>query len=327
MHREHETVTVTWQRPGVPEPNRLTVSRRAILALGGLLLFSAASAVVLGAVAGQLHGRYAAADRQNRALLAERKELQDRLAIAEEENASARERLATVREEERKIRSWLGLDAEAAAGERAEAAREGGKGSLGDVDLETVAPADRAAEADPEPAPEPAGLGELARTLADDLTDLAARIHERKRYWDSLPAIAPVDGEHWISSGFGWRRSPFSGKREFHSGIDLAGQRGTPVVAPADGRVVRVVRDRALGRSITVDHGNGIETVYGHLDKTLVKRGQQVTRGQEIGLLGSTGKRSTGPHLHYAVKVDGKFVNPKNYLLDLDRLPYATAKK
>lgn len=327
MNREFGTFTVTWQQPGLREPNRLSVSRRVVLFLGGLVFFSVVSALVLGATALHLQRLYASANRDTRALTQERDALRARLAAAEGEIAEARDALTSVQAEEAKIRTWLGLDGDAAEPGAALAGREGGKGSLGDVDLSTVAPADRGVEADPPAKDDADGFGATARAVADDLADLARRVRERKKYWDALPAISPVDGEHWVSSGFGWRRSPFTGRREFHSGIDLAGQRGTPVVSPAAGTVLRVVQDRALGRSVTIDHGNGIETIYGHLQKALVKRGQKVTRGQKIGLLGSSGKRSTGPHLHYAVKVDGKFVNPKAYLLDLSHLPYPVAAR
>jgi len=90
--------------------------------------------------------------------------------------------------------------------------------------------------------------------------------------------------------------------------------------------VVRVVKDTALGRAITLDHGNGLETIYGHLDRVLVREGQRVARGQQMGLMGSTGRRSTGPHLHYAVRKDGKYVNPKNYMLD-EAAPYPVARR
>jgi murein DD-endopeptidase MepM/ murein hydrolase activator NlpD len=107
----------------------------------------------------------------------------------------------------------------------------------------------------------------------------------------------------------------------------MAGRRGTPIVAAADGVVASVLKDAALGRAVTVDHGNGIQTVYGHLDKGLVKKRQKVKRGEPIGKMGSTGKRTTGPHVHYAVRVDDKYVNPWSYMLDRSKLAYPVAKK
>lgn len=275
-------------------------------------------AAILGGVALGLH-------RENAALVARLLEGEARLAAMEADVAEAREGLAQVRAEEAKIRGWLALDP---AGPSAATSpeRPGGQGSLGDVDLASVAPEELAVAAAEESSSE-AGLGVVARSLAADLAELADRIEERKRYWDAIPTSSPVDGEHWVSSGFGWRKSPFSGDREFHSGVDLAGARGTSVVAAADGMVVRVVKDPALGRAVTLDHGNGLETIYGHLDRVLVRAGQRVARGQGVGLMGSTGKRSTGPHLHYAVRKDGKYVNPRNYLLDREAAPYPVARQ
>lgn len=327
MVTDEGTVTLTWRPKGAKECNRLTVSRWALAFWGGLCLAATASAIVLGAVVVEQHRESEALRREVALRKGREASLAERLAEASAEIARARDGLARVRAEEAKIRSWLGLERDEEEASPGAAPREpGGRGSLGEVALEAVAPADRSAESgDGEPAPE--GIGTAAGTLADDLADLARRVQEQKRHWDAIPAISPVADDHWISSAFGWRRSPFTGKREFHSGIDMAGRRGTPIVAAADGSVVRVVRDRNLGRAVTLDHGNGIQTIYGHLDRVLVKKGQRVRRGEEIGEMGSTGRRSTGPHLHYAVKVDGKYVNPRNYMLDRGALPYAGARR
>jgi murein DD-endopeptidase MepM/ murein hydrolase activator NlpD len=241
----------------------------------------------------------------------------------------ARESLAQVRTEEAKIRSWLGLEgtADDPAPPVELAAGEGGKGSLGEEGLETVAPEARSVEAEPFGRPGGQGLAEESLSLAEDLADLAVYVEKQKEGWDAIPAISPVDGEHWISSAFGWRASPFTGAREFHSGLDMAGRKGTPVVATANGRVDQVFNDSALGRGLSIDHGNGIRTIYGHMEEVVVGKGERVTRGQRVGLMGSTGKRSTGPHLHYALKVDGHYVNPRNYLLDRTRPGTAVARK
>lgn len=319
-----ENVTILWRSRTTGARSRLSLSRRAVLFLGGLCLGGAVCTAVLAAAAVRLH-------RDNGVLharLADGREIARRLAAAEAEMAAARQALAQVRVEEARIRQWLGLEDEETAAREAEAPEraEGGQGSLGDVDLEAVSPEDLAGAGATDD-PLEGGLGLAARSLALDLADLSTRLHERKRHWDAIPARAPVDGEHWVSSAFGWRKSPFTGTREFHSGVDLAGARGLPVVAAADGLVRRAVSDPALGKAVTLDHGNGIETVYGHLDRLSVAAGERVVRGQEIGKLGSTGKRSTGPHLHYAVRVDGKYVNPKNFLSERGAFPYPMAKR
>ncbi len=127
------------------------------------------------------------------------------------------------------------------------------------------------------------------------------------------PSIRPTAG--YISSGFGWRVSPFTGMREFHKGIDVVARPGTPVVATADGVVIFAGRFGGYGNTVIISHRNGFRTLYAHLRKIVVKRGQRVRRGQVIGTVGSTGL-STGPHLHYEVRYRGKALNPRNYILD-----------
>jgi len=127
------------------------------------------------------------------------------------------------------------------------------------------------------------------------------------------PSIIPAEG--WISSGFGYRRDPFTGRKRFHPGIDISNRIGTPVVAPADGIVIFTGRKGGYGKCIIISHGYGITTRYGHLHKIFVKVGQKVQRGDIIGEIGSTG-RSTGPHLHYEVRLYNKPVNPLNYILN-----------
>ena len=136
---------------------------------------------------------------------------------------------------------------------------------------------------------------------------------------DSLVRVAPVMAS--ISSGgppssvFGTRISPFTGKRQFHSGVDIAGARGTDVIATAAGKVVYAGSKGPMGKSVIIDHGYGVRTQYGHNKEITVKRGEVVERGQQIAALGSSG-RSTGPHLHYVVEVNGKTRNPLDYIFD-----------
>lgn len=128
----------------------------------------------------------------------------------------------------------------------------------------------------------------------------------------NTPNIWPVTGP--LSSGYGTRHNPFGGRSfEFHKGQDIVVPTGTPVMATADGVVVSAGWHRGYGNGIYIDHGNGIMTRYGHLSRIDVTEGQQVRRGDLIGLSGSTG-RSTGPHLHYEVRIDGEATNPLQYL-------------
>ncbi len=121
----------------------------------------------------------------------------------------------------------------------------------------------------------------------------------------------PVDGR--VSSPYGWRRHPISGRRTFHTGLDIAAPTGTPVRVPAGGRVAFAGWNGGYGNYVVVDHGNGLRTAYAHLSRIHVRVGQTVDAGTSIGAVGSTG-RSTGPHLHFEVKRNGSFVDPRAYL-------------
>ena len=130
----------------------------------------------------------------------------------------------------------------------------------------------------------------------------------------STPLVSPVE-KYYIASGFGRRRDPINKRWASHKGLDLAGPPGQKVRSPAKGRVVYAGNYGHFGRFIEIDHGAGVRTRYGHLRRVLVKRGQRVDFRQDIGILGSSG-RSTGPHLHYAVEVNGKARNPLDYILE-----------
>ena len=146
-----------------------------------------------------------------------------------------------------------------------------------------------------------------------ELKHLNAHLKEQQTLLNFTPSIWPVRG--WISSRFGYRVSPFTGRRELHKGIDIVNRRGTPVVVTADGRIVFAGHKRGYGKMVIVDHGLDRVTKYAHLSEISVQSGDSVTRGEELGKLGSTG-RSTGPHLHYEIVDNGKLVDPVGYLLD-----------
>lgn len=145
------------------------------------------------------------------------------------------------------------------------------------------------------------------------LSELSQVAEQRSSRWAATPSIWPVKG--WVTSGFGPRISPFTEKPAWHDGLDIGAAQNAPVQAPAQGRVTSVGFDPKLGNLIRLDHGYGIETVYGHLAKSLVKEGQRVKRGDVVGLVGSTGL-ATGPHLHYMVKVNGQALDPNRYILE-----------
>ncbi len=134
---------------------------------------------------------------------------------------------------------------------------------------------------------------------------------DKRSLYASTPSIWPVRG--WVTSPFGPRTSPFTGIPTFHEGIDIAAQTGTPIIAPADGVVVKAEFSTGYGNMVEISHGYGIKTVFGHNSRLNVKAGQQVRRGDVISYVGDTGS-STGPHLHYEVRLNGLPVNPVKYL-------------
>ncbi|MBN2537729.1 M23 family metallopeptidase [candidate division WOR-3 bacterium] len=144
------------------------------------------------------------------------------------------------------------------------------------------------------------------------LDEIETALKDQQERLAHLPSIWPVRG--WVTSSFGYRSDPFTGRRNMHDGIDIVAPYGTPVVAPAAGRVVYSGWKSNWGRVVEIDHGNGIHTFFAHLRSTSVEVGATVARGQQIGRLGSSG-RSTGAHLHYGVKRKGSWVNPRSYIL------------
>ncbi|MDY6844750.1 MAG: M23 family metallopeptidase, partial [Thermodesulfobacteriota bacterium] len=164
-------------------------------------------------------------------------------------------------------------------------------------------------------------------SLEDDLQELLDVLDEQKEKWNTLPSVLPVKTDnYWFSSGFGWRKSPFTGLRHFHSGLDISAKRGTPIIATADGIVSSVKHEGPLGKTVRIRHNAQYSTVYGHMLKYAVKRGKSVKRGQIIGYVGNTG-RSTGYHVHYEVKKNRKSINPFNYILNTKKSGTLIASK
>jgi murein DD-endopeptidase MepM/ murein hydrolase activator NlpD len=160
------------------------------------------------------------------------------------------------------------------------------------------------------------GLKRRSTHLDRDLSQVDAKLTEQLRLIASTPAIAPVKGI--LTSAFGTRRDPITGKPAMHRAIDIATAPGTTVIASADGIVVRTGRIGGLGKAVYVSHGYGVTTRYAHLSSIDVTPGQRVERGDLLGRVGSTG-RTTGYHLHYEVRVDGRAVNPLAYIVDSTR--------
>ena len=241
------------------------------------------------------------------------------------------EHLTRLQEFERKVRIIANLPGSAAAGGAEITAVAPGDMDLhGEGGLDEPLDADVPATAGPSRVPKPAGdasvedrvsllkraaeyLGEVAVGQQTNLEQLVNALEGKHDHLASSPSIWPAKG--WLTSRYGHRISPFTGRRQFHAGIDIASARGTDVIAPARGRVVFAGPQGPLGNTVILDHGYGVRTHYGHNEELLVKRGQQVERGDRISRLGNTG-RSTGPHLHYVVEVNGKTRNPLDYIFD-----------
>ena len=178
-------------------------------------------------------------------------------------------------------------------------------------------------------------LKRMVKLQAESFEEIERKFEETNVQY--LPTILPVhQGRTWRSSSFGWRIDPFTGRRAFHSGVDFAGRKGMPIYATADGFVSYAAKDKYFGNMVIIEHRKkeldeqgqpyvrqgGYQTEYGHLEKIMVKQGQQIKRGQQIGTMGNTG-RSTGPHLHYAVRLRdhqlGKhrgYQNPEDFIFD-----------
>ncbi|MEE8605091.1 MAG: M23 family metallopeptidase [Candidatus Aminicenantaceae bacterium] len=152
-----------------------------------------------------------------------------------------------------------------------------------------------------------------ADRVARNLDTLTTFFEDQVLQLASTPTIWPTKG--YMSSSYGWRDDPFTGKRTFHHGIDIATSQGNPICATADGTVIQSRTDKIGGKTIKIKHMFGYVTIYCHLSKFLVKVGQKVKRGEIIGLVGSTGK-ARGPHVHYEVQLNGKEKNPYYYLLE-----------
>lgn len=139
-----------------------------------------------------------------------------------------------------------------------------------------------------------------------------ARMDALHRGLEGIPQVVPAAANQ-ITSGFGYRSDPFAGEAAFHAGLDFKGPMGAPIFSAASGKVAFVGRRAGYGNSIDIDHGNGLHTRYAHMSAFRARVGQKVTGGQVIGAVGSTG-RSTGPHLHFEVRLNGQPVNPRPFL-------------
>lgn len=155
-------------------------------------------------------------------------------------------------------------------------------------------------------------LRDLLKGIEGRLRLVSSDVERRNALAAATPSIWPAKG--WLTSRTGGRTDPITGEHDYHPGLDISADRGAPVYATADGVISHAASSGAYGNLVVIDHSYGLESRYGHLSAYRVQRGQQVKRGDLVGLVGATG-RATGPHLHYEIRVNGRVLNPLTFLL------------
>ncbi|HSB68959.1 MAG TPA: peptidoglycan DD-metalloendopeptidase family protein [Candidatus Methylomirabilis sp.] len=163
-------------------------------------------------------------------------------------------------------------------------------------------------------------LGQEITSRERSFRELKKYLEEKRSVLASTPTIWPIKG--LVTAGYGYRRSPFTGQREMHEGLDIAAPLGTPILATADGIVSFVGPLAGFGNVVFLNHGHGFTTFYAHVSTSPVKEGQQVRRGEVVARVGMSG-RTTGPHVHYEVQVNGSTVNPMKYVVDPTGVKFA----
>ena len=302
--------------------------RQHVIDQGRVLFFSfVIFAVFLAMIGGLGYGLFqkhqkANSDKKLQASLEENDKLMQAKFQVELELADVNEEMKDIREMAEKIQQALGILGQGGGDSSVSWVSEGTEESA-DTQQENVSAIDDTSDHTPEKqeALTPSMLKHEILPLYDYASEHQSQI-------DGYPSILPVklqqeNGEkygYWYSSGFGSRTHPLTKRREFHQGLDIKTRSGVPVIAAADGRIVKIERNAYLGKIIEIDHeGDRFKTLYAHLKDYVdgLKVGQKVTRGQIIGYVGNTG-RSTGAHLHYAVYDMGnkRWVNPIKYILD-----------
>ena len=156
-------------------------------------------------------------------------------------------------------------------------------------------------------------LGEESSEVENSVRELEVYLEDQQALLASTPSLKPAKG--WLTSSFGYRIDPYTGLRQMHAGIDIAANSGKEIIAPGDGLVTFASTRGAYGNVIIIDHGHNVTTLYGHLQEFAVKSGDKVKRGTLIGRIGNTG-RSTGPHLHYEIRINGVPQNPDRFILE-----------
>lgn len=289
----------------------LSISANWILSLLGLIISGAAAILAFGFLYGSLQkARNLTTHMQNRLSLQHEEILQQRQQItffADEIN-KLKSSLLAFHQFEKKIRMISNLD------ENLKTDGIFGIGGSDPSDIQTDIPAEESHdELLREMHTQIHQITDAAITQQEGFASLLNYLEDQRSLLSSTPSIWPTRG--WISSGFGYRQSPFSGYREFHKGIDIAAPFGQEVIATGDGLVTFAGTKGTMGNMIVIDHGHGMVTRYGHLDRISKNPGERLKRGEPIGFIGTSG-RTTGPHLHYEILVNSIPVKPQDYMLN-----------
>ncbi len=268
-------------------------------------LVGGGGALVIGLLAVIHYFTLLSASSENRSLKEENAQLKSQVLLVQEKVAHVQATLDRVERFDAKLRS--------AVTHLQDPERNLAIGPLG-------APEGQASAAPPAASENPAALPGRIASLDTEAHRQEASLRELSEYFEdqksmlaSTPAIWPTQG--WVTSDFGARLDPYSSSRTMHQGLDISSPHGTPVLTPSDGTVVFNGTEGGYGKVLVVDHGYGVKTRYGHLSETFVRIGERVERGRKIAAVGNTG-RSTGPHLHYEVRVNGIPENPRKFILE-----------
>lgn len=245
------------------------------------------------------------------ALKSENAEMKHQYVLIQERLDNFRHQIDGLTNQDRMMRAWVDLQ------EPGDAVRQMGVGGGDDADPEWLGKV--SSEVDQTFLETYTSLDQLtreARFLEASFDTIVSKLKQDDHFRRHLPTISPVQGKWYRSSDYGTRKDPFTGRQQFHNGVDLAGWPGTPIVATASGIIEKVAFDRRLGHYVKIDHGNGYQTIYGHLrSKPNIKVGQKVARGDKIGEMGDSG-RATATHVHYTVIRNGRTMQPLNYIFD-----------
>lgn len=297
-------VNIMWLPSAKSKPRMFTCSSKMFYAFWLFFIFTWVALVSSGVFIYSLHNDYSKI-KQEHAVLAQKAGQLDAVMKKVEE----------LQKDETIIRDFLGLENKTLDSESF-----GGQGGVPNVDLSSIAPEEALSFDENSLLSGPPALGDeerLVTLVAATYRDIVDYMQEQRYGWEHTPSIMPVQAKsYWISSGFGWRTNPFTGQRDFHNGIDIAGRPQTPIIAPARGKVAKIGQDKYLGKFVQVDHSKGVVTIYGHLAGFNVMKGDTIERGDIIAYMGNTGL-STGHHVHYIVRQNGKAVNPRRYMLNL----------